>query len=115
MASSPIPRRLELPPHTPRPHPKRFRQAVPIDPIEEVGIIDATSYGPRCPQGVDALHDVTSHLYLAMSTSGRQSEFECLNLNIYAPACSPIPEKRNGKGLPVLLWINGGALAYGRV
>ncbi|KAH8815519.1 carboxylesterase [Xylogone sp. PMI_703] len=89
--------------------PARFRQSVPIDPRKESGIIDATKYGPRCPQPVDVLHDATKHLYPRMGTLDRQSEFECLSLNIYAP----VDAIEGKKKLPVLVWIHGGAFTYG--
>ncbi|RFU30422.1 hypothetical protein B7463_g5903, partial [Scytalidium lignicola] len=89
--------------------PARFRQSIPIDPRKESGSIDATKYGTRCPQPVDVLHDATKHLYPRMGTLDRQSEFECLNLNIYAPLDAIEGEKR----LPVLVWIHGGAFTYG--
>jgi carboxylesterase type B len=85
--------------------PARFREATIIDPRKEKGVVDATSYGPRCPQPFDTLHELTSHLYERMSTSSPQSEFSCLNLNIYAPP--------TGENLPVLVWIHGGAFTYG--
>jgi carboxylesterase type B len=89
--------------------PARFRQATLIDPRKEEGVIDASSYGPRCPQPVDVLHELTSHLYERMATRGPQSEFSCLNLNIYAP---PVAISA-GQRLPVLVWIHGGAFTYG--
>lgn len=89
--------------------PARFRQSVLINPRQECGTIDATKYGPRCPQPVDVLHDATKHLYPRMGTFNRQSEFECLNLNIYTPLYA-INTKQN---LPVLVWIHGGAFTYG--
>jgi len=90
--------------------PARWHQAVPVDPTKEVGTIDATRYGARCPQPLDVLHDATSHLYPRMATYDRQSEFECLNLNVYAPVDAV---GKAGRGLPVLVWIHGGAFTYG--
>lgn len=90
--------------------PARWRQAVPVDPTKEVGTIDATQWGPRCPQPVDVLHDATHHLYPRMSTFDYQSEFECLNLNVYCPV-SGLGSKL--RGYPVLVWIHGGAFVFG--
>lgn len=90
--------------------PARWRQAVPIDPTKEIGVLDATQWGPRPPQPADVLHDSTKHLYPRMATFDRQSEFECLNLNI----CSPLTALGDkGRGLPVLVWIHGGAFMFG--
>ncbi|KAK9326648.1 alpha/beta-hydrolase [Lipomyces starkeyi] len=88
----------------------RWHEAVPVNPTKEKGILDATQWGPRCPQPVDVLHDATRHLYPRMSTFDRQSEFECLNLNV----CTPVDVlSSKGRGLPVLVWIHGGAWIYG--
>jgi len=86
----------------------RWHQAQPIDLNMISGSIDATQWGARCPQPVDVLHDATSHLYPRMATFDRQSEFECLNLNIYTPTDALGHEK-----LSVLVWIHGGAFIYG--
>ena len=91
--------------------PARFRQAVLIDPTQNDGIVDATEYGPRCPQPIDVLHDLTSYLYPAMATHAPVSEFGCLNLNVYAPAAGVGTD--GYEPLPVLLWIHGGAFTYG--
>lgn len=88
----------------------RWHQAMPVDPTKEKGVIDATQWGPRPPQPIDVLHDATRHLYPRMSTFDRQSEFECLNLNIYGPKDAL---KGRTRGLPVLVWIHGGAFVYG--
>jgi hypothetical protein len=101
--------------------PARWHQAIPIDPRHETGTINATHYGPRCPQPVDVLHHVAvKYLYPRLATFDRQSEFECLNLNIYAPAnvvaeatASSEGRREWKKGSPVLVWIHGGALLYG--
>lgn len=90
--------------------PARWYQAVPIDPTKEVGTIDATQWGPRCPQPMDVLHEATSHLYPRMSTFDHQSEFECLNLNIYSPSHQL---GKKGRGLAVLVWIHGGSFLFG--
>lgn len=96
--------------------PGRWRQAVPLDPAKEAGSLDATQWGARCPQPVDVLHDATRHLYPRMSTFDRQSEFECLNLNVYGPrdvVAIATGEKKKTRGLPVLVWIHGGAFVFG--
>lgn len=87
----------------------RFSQATLINPKDEVGTIEATSYGPRCPQPYDKFHERTTYLYEEMSTDCPQSEFECLNLNIYTPPRQlEITQK-----IPVVVWIHGGAYTYG--
>jgi carboxylesterase type B len=87
----------------------RFREAKLIDPRKEVGVVDATKYGPCCPQSFDVIHDLTGHLYPKVIDVSHSAEFTCLSINIYAP-----PDVvGSGKRLPVFLWIHGGAFSYG--
>ncbi len=89
--------------------PARFRQATLINPRKEKGTIEATKFGPCCPQPVDQIHFTTSHLYPKMIDVQHASEFSCLSLNIYAP-----PEVLfSGAKLPVIAWIHGGGFTYG--
>ena len=92
--------------------PARWYQAVAIDPTKEVGTVDATQWGSRCPQPMDVLHEATSHLYPRMATFDRQSEFECLNLNVYSPA-EQLGNSKGARRLPVLVWIHGGSFIFG--
>ncbi|KAF1953349.1 alpha/beta-hydrolase [Byssothecium circinans] len=97
--------------------PARWHQAVPVDLTQESGTIDATQWGPRAPQPVDVLHDATRHLYPRMATWDRQSEFECLGLNVCAPR-EVVAGGKGGRGrkralLPVLVWVHGGAFVFG--
>ena len=87
--------------------PARFRQAILIDPREESGIIDALNYGPRCPQPDAPI--LNEYLYPEVFTKRPESEFSCLNLNIYAPAKALTSNSK----LPVIAWIHGGAYTYG--
>lgn len=89
--------------------PARFAQAELINPQNEVGTVDATSYGPRCPQPYDKFHERTAYLYEEMSTDCPQSEFQCLNLNIYTPP----RQSDSTRKIPVVVWIHGGAYTYG--
>lgn len=89
--------------------PSRFRQAQLIDSSKLNSVHDATEYGPCCPQAVDVGRAWRGHLYegIKHSISLSTSEFECLNLNIYAP-------KDNHTGrLPVFVWIHGGGFVAG--
>ncbi|KIW97430.1 uncharacterized protein Z519_01014 [Cladophialophora bantiana CBS 173.52] len=89
--------------------PARFRQARRIQSSKLKGTYDATRYGPICPQNVDVPRKWRDHLYQGIVTSDAlsASEFECLNLNIYAPI------ERAGQPLPVFVWVHGGGWVVG--
>jgi hypothetical protein len=89
--------------------PGRFRQARLIDPSQLRGVHDGRRYGPRCPQPTDVPRTWRAHLYqgIQQSDSLPVSEFECLNLNIYAPTEVPT------RPLPVFVWIHGGGFVVG--
>ncbi|MFG3285942.1 carboxylesterase/lipase family protein [Streptomyces sp. NPDC048111] len=77
----------------------RFRAPGPAASWD--GVRDALSYGPSVPRApyappFDAL----------IPDEGAQGE-DCLNLNIWTPHPAP------GDGLPVMVWIHGGAFANG--
>ncbi|KAH6985176.1 Alpha/Beta hydrolase protein [Ilyonectria destructans] len=68
--------------------------------------LDATKFGPQCPQPhVDIGHLLRLPRHISMPHIG-QDEFKCLNLNVSRPAQADIA----GKGLlPVLVWVHGGS------
>jgi para-nitrobenzyl esterase len=71
-----------------------LRWRPPQPPAHWAGIRPATSFGPHCPQ--------------VASPFGHASTSEnCLFLNVYAPADA------RGTGLPVMVWIHGGAFVGG--
>ncbi|MGZ6780517.1 MAG: carboxylesterase/lipase family protein [Mycobacterium sp.] len=73
--------------------PLRFRPPAP--PLAWNGIRDATNPGPRCIQdpGTDP-------------EFGKQSDEDCLNLNVWTPAMTGPPR-------PVMVWIHGGSFTGG--
>ena len=75
----------------------RFRAPEPPERWTEV--IDATAFGPACPQ--PAIPNVPLDL------GARQGE-DCLSLNIWAPS-----DTRPGDRKPVLVWLHGGAYVLG--
>jgi carboxylesterase type B len=89
--------------------PARFKTAIPHNPASLDGDLDASSYGPRCPQPADPIHAVMRNMYERLSTEQYSSEFDCLHLNIYAP---PNFEQLEEK-LPVFAYIHGGAFNCG--
>jgi para-nitrobenzyl esterase len=67
----------------------------PVEPEPVKGPVEATQFGPHCPQ--------------VATEYGQASDNEdCLFLNVYAP--DPLPA---GKKAPVMVWIHGGALVVG--
>ena len=67
----------------------------PQPPVPSTSIIDATTPGSPCPQ-IPSQFAVPS------------TDEDCLFLNVWTPALA-----RPGDGLPVLIWIHGGALIQG--
>ncbi|CAL5873113.1 uncharacterized protein PFLUO_LOCUS7382 [Penicillium psychrofluorescens] len=83
--------------------PGRFEKALRVDNFEG-RIIDASKYGPRCPQAdVDVKHllRIPEDFTIAPEL---EDEFECLNLEITCP-----PVSSESGPLPVLVWIHGGS------
>jgi para-nitrobenzyl esterase len=72
-----------------------LRWHAPIDIEEWQGIRPATEFGAACPQPFNLL----------FADSGEQSE-DCLYLNVWTP-------DHAAQGLPVLVYIHGGAFLYG--
>lgn len=88
--------------------PARFREAQVVDSLTLSGSIDATQYGPVCPQPPDPLRHTRQHLFEgAPQVSYTYDDLDCLRLNVYAPAEAVLSEQE----LPVLVWIHGGGLA----
>lgn len=79
---------------------RRFRSPQPHGAWSDV--LDATRFGPVCPQEFDAID-------AAMGADDQpQSEAGCLTLSVWRPE-----QAASGSGLPVMVWIHGGALSSG--
>jgi len=79
--------------------PLRFAPPVALPPWS--GVCDATRPGPAAPQGRSALEPILG------SDPAPQSEAKCLTLTVERP-------DSDAAGLPVLVWIHGGAFRTGR-
>lgn len=77
-------------------------------------VFDATHNGPKCVQPPEPNDSRTYQAYLPFPDDA-ESELDCLNLFVIRP--SPAALQRHGIApyarLPVLVWIHGGALAFG--
>ncbi|RHZ55824.1 putative carboxylesterase [Aspergillus thermomutatus] len=88
--------------------PARFRQAELVHPAGHDGSVDTTKYGPISPQPPDNSREFRQHLFAgAPAANLKQSEFDCLRLNIYTPQVVI----SSGEKVPVLVWIHGGGWA----
>jgi carboxylesterase type B len=90
----------------------RWYEARLLDLASQKGVWDATEWGLRAPQTIDVGNAATSHLYPRMSTHDATCEFECLNLNVYAPAAA-LQAASKDDGLPVIVWMHGGSFEWG--
>ena len=77
---------------------KRFE--APVDIKSWKGDLDATQRGPICPQ-------VPGMLELMLGFDASTMSEDCLNLNVFTPV------NNTDAGLPVLVWVHGGAYING--
>ncbi|KAF1956825.1 alpha/beta-hydrolase [Byssothecium circinans] len=73
----------------------RLRWQPPQTPATNRTVVQATDFGPFCPQNQPSIPN-------APFIPGDE---DCLFLNVYAP--------QNASGLPVLVWIHGGGYGFG--
>ncbi|MFD1810610.1 carboxylesterase/lipase family protein [Rhodococcus gannanensis] len=73
-----------------------LRYRAPRSPARWTDVLDCTDFGPCAPQ--------TRIAAIKLGTDARTDE-DCLSLNVWAPA--------EAEGLPVLVWIHGGAYFRG--
>ncbi len=71
-----------------------LRWRAPQPPAAWEGVRDASAFGPACMQ-----------IYPGMALNGESED--CLSLNVWAPV------ERPAEGLPVIVWIHGGAFKVG--
>ena len=86
----------------------RFEYAEPVDRWD--GVLDATAFGPGCPQNRavhEHLEDPVRLFYKKEYREGSEFTYseDCLNLNVYAPY--------EAEGAPVILFFYGGGFDSG--
>jgi carboxylesterase type B len=102
--------------------PARYQESIPDDRLEvgKDGVFDATKFGPSCPQqrGAQAFDltlvgNVVLPCGQGQGETERMSEFDCLNVIVTIPKDAQSSRKSGGRGLPVFVWVHGGALSSG--
>jgi para-nitrobenzyl esterase len=79
----------------------RWRPPAPADAWN--GVLDATQFGPACPQPQSAPGSIYADPPAKMSE-------DCLSLNVWTPKASP---KAPPTKAPVMVWIHGGSQTFG--
>lgn len=79
---------------------RRFRAPVAKAPWQ--GELDATEFGPICPQN-------PSFMDMMFGLEPEPQDEDCLRLNVFTPD----PTRRGDDALPVMFWIHGGAFEMG--
>ncbi len=80
----------------------RWRTAVPAAVAD--GDVDATAFGPACPQKVNPAVPLGEHT---------QMSEDCLSLNVFAPDAPADTADAADALRPVMVWIHGGAYTFG--
>ncbi|XP_068941906.1 cocaine esterase-like isoform X4 [Petaurus breviceps papuanus] len=83
-----------------------LRFSPPQPPDSWSNVRNATSYPPMCLQDVALLEKIMKFMKLNVLITDNSED--CLYLNIYAPV-----HANEGAGLPVMVWIHGGAFVFG--
>ncbi|KAH5122427.1 hypothetical protein HBI73_103660 [Parastagonospora nodorum] len=103
--------------------PARYQDSIADDTINpgQDGIVDATKFGPSCPQkrGAQAwdltlVGNVSLLCEQGQGETEAMDEFECLHINVTTPkSCLNPPATQEYCSLPVFVWVHGGGLSIG--
>ncbi|KAF9912794.1 hypothetical protein EC991_008656 [Linnemannia zychae] len=81
-----------------------LRFAAPVAKAPSKSIVDATAFGYICPQNS---HEVGLTAALGPMIHGALQDEDCLSLNVFTPSL----KSKAAKGLPVMVYIHGGAFS----
>jgi carboxylesterase type B len=102
--------------------PARYQESIPDDRLEagKDGVVDATQFGPSCPQSRGAqawdltlIGDAVLPCSQGQGKTEKMDEFDCLNVIVTVPKGVGSDGKVTGRGLPVFVWVHGGGLSVG--
>ncbi|OJJ46827.1 hypothetical protein ASPZODRAFT_64683 [Penicilliopsis zonata CBS 506.65] len=89
--------------------PRRWLPPVPKAPVAS---IDATEFGPSCPQVVDVFKTTYNTDVREFVINDATSE-DCLSLCIWTPVAAVNKAQGTASALPVIVWVTGGAYLGG--
>jgi len=85
----------------------RLQLPIPVEPYK--GVIQATDFGPACPQQIAPAQSTPPGISTPSPSSGiTQTSEDCLSVNVFKPL-----NAKEGDNFPVVAWIYGGGFEDG--